>query len=323
MEGILKSIATSSILSVVVGTLSLVSPSWAEIECGMTIGPKAKVTLTQNLDCTGAGQGLTLESFSTLNLGGNTIDCGGAGGTGVQIKGRGSLVRNGSITNCVIGIQVGEDEGPSGHTVTGVTARGNFLGFIIISKKNQLKNNEATGSQTSGFLIAGNKNFLKKNRAQGNQTAGFATPGGSTGSTFIQNRALSNDPGGGGGAGFIINGSRHRVIKNYAENNLDGYQISAGEDNIVLFNKALKNRRAGFFLNVGSGQTLAGNLAKENKQYGIWIRASTDNTLLGNRALENGEFDLVDDNEDCDDNTWRLNRFRTSRTTPLNAGCIR
>ncbi len=72
-----------------------------------------------------------------------------------------------------------------------------------------------------------------------------------------------------------------------------------------------------------SDVTIKRCLAINNAQGGIEIKAgATGNTIKRNIAFANGDgiefFDLIDENENCDLNTWKRNKFRSS-----NILCIR
>jgi parallel beta-helix repeat protein len=82
-------------------------------------------------------------------------------------------------------------------------------------------------------------------------------------------------------------------------------------------NVADGNNGIGIVLNDSSDNQLAGNTADDNLFNGIFIDfGSTGNVIHGNTALGNGEFDLFDDNPNCDANKWSGNHFNTAFAVP-------
>jgi parallel beta-helix repeat protein len=84
-------------------------------------------------------------------------------------------------------------------------------------------------------------------------------------------------------------------------------------------------------LEFGSGanqNTIQGNTVTLNV-LGIWDEAgATGNMIQGNTALNNGNWDLEDDNANCDSNAWSSNKFVTDNVAGATdggpgAGCIR
>lgn len=87
---------------------------------------------------------------------------------------------------------------------------------------------------------------------------------------------------------------------------------------------AIGSSAEGFQIQEGvSNVTIEGCLAINNALGGISIEAgATDNSIKRNIAFANGDgisyFDLFDGNENCEDNTWKKNKFKTS-----NPQCIK
>jgi len=252
------------------------------------------------------------------------------------MEGSGSLLKYGTVTNCSTGV---EALGAGGHYIIKVTARSNENGFFLDSPKNTLKYNTAAYNVHDGFDIrsddnklsyntstgndfgydvdGGNRNTFKANLAKENDVRGFQANGHDN--TFTKNRAISNVS----SDGFNIEGNRNKLILNLAKDNGvggadDGFEIK-GNDVKVLWNKSIGSFADGFAFRAGSGHTVLGNTAKKNGGSGIeLVNGVINSSLLGNVALGNTGFDLFDGNDECDDNKWKWNWFKTTN----NPSCI-
>ena len=108
---------------------------------------------------------------------------------------------------------------------------------------------------------------------------------------LLGNRAVNNVLN-----GILLEGSNNLVKNNVVSDNLNGIKLyGSGQNNIVKGNRARGNQEAGILVGIGS----------------------TDSKIKENEARGNGT-DLVDENGDCDENTWRYNRFVTG-----NRACIK
>jgi parallel beta-helix repeat protein len=95
--------------------------------------------------------------------------------------------------------------------------------------------------------------------------------------------------------GFDFRGSGSANKCSAIGSSADGFQIQAGVSDVTIERCVAVNN--------------AGN--------GIWIEATnTDNIIKANIAFSNGDgvakFDLSDGNLDCESNTWKENKFKTS-----------
>ena len=316
------------LMSVVIFTwavgLMVPSPSWAEIQCGETIGPNEVAILAQDLTCPGNNPALILEAGSSLNLGGHTVDCNNVNNDGIVVQGSNAILQHGTIMNCSRGVVL---NGNGGHTVTKVTAKNNQIqGFIIQSDGNVLSFNKSTGNIRNGYRIfGGSRNFLANNLAKNNTRFGFLIDPPGHDNSFTKNWAISNNTDG----GFRISGNRNKLGDNLAKNNGDGgaddgFEIN-GNNNEIFSNKAIGNFGSGFRLGpfprniVITGNQLQTNRAEKNKEYGIRVMEGAINgRILANNSERNSLDDLGDDNGNCDNNQWQGNLFRTS-----NQDCIK
>ena len=294
------------ILSVFLFILLFASPTWAELTCGATIGPSEVVTLTEDLVCSPGGgpPALTVESSSILNLGGHTVNCGNRFRVGIQMNGGGSILQHGTLTACTAGVVVGDD---GGHTVTNVTVRNSRFGFTVESNANELSYNTSTTNSVTGYLVIGQGNTFKENLASNNENFGFDQPVAND-NTYTKNRAIDTT----NADGFRLIGNRTLVSQNLAKGNDNSFGfLLQGNAVQVLQNKAIDNL-LGIGLDVGSGYQALGNTAKKNL-VGIALNTGAINSqIVGNTAVRNTDTDLADLNDDCDNNEWVGNRFRTA-----------
>lgn len=194
------------------------------------------------------------------------------------------------------------------------TATGNSNGFEMYnSDDNLLTSNEASGNTSGGFHGTLNtSNRWEANTASGN-VEGFAFEGDTNGNW------IGNTANGHSGFGFnFADGGGNSLNDNHAAGNGGGFGIEETNDTLVG-NEAADNTGAGFTLFAEAiGVQLRKNRALSNDASGIHLTSgATNNRLHTNQAFDNGNFDLQDDNLDCDANDWRNNRFDTA-----SQGCI-
>ena len=317
--------------------------SWAALECGDVIAQNEVVTLTQDLTCSGPGApALILESSSTLNLGGHTVDCVNHARSGIIVLGSGATLQQGTVTNCTFGVSLlgagkhrvkainstqhsfmgfATSQGSHGNRLTHSKANRNTMFGILIgtdSNENEVSFSQAIDNN-AGFVVArGNRNTIRNNLAQDNLGNGIFVEGNDN--SVVKNKAIANDKIEGVG-GIMVLGSRNRVLKNFSHNTIRGSGILVqGNEMLLLWNRTTGNFQNGLHLLLGSENWVLGNLANRNQKNGIRLdEGAIDSTILGNLALSNKADDLSDGNSDCDNNTWRLNRFKTTNQP----NCIR
>src|SRR5262245_18220927 len=115
---------------VFVWSLGLILPQAqaVHIGCGAVLGPGGTFVLDSVVGpCGGPGPALTLIS-ATLDLAGHTVSCSAPSNYGIDVEGKKSKVRNGTVSGCANGVVL-LDQGS--HEVRGVTASGNSTGFTI------------------------------------------------------------------------------------------------------------------------------------------------------------------------------------------------
>jgi hypothetical protein len=265
------------------------------ISCGATLGPGGNFVLEADLDCGTVSPALTVRDGAHLDLGGHTISIGDGSASGsiaLRLDGQGALVTHGIVQNNFLlgdGVEVA---GEGGHTVRQVSvfARG-IGGIVVTSDQNRLINNVAASGIGNAVQINGNQNLLRNNLAAGGQ------------------------------GGFSIGGDENRLVENGIANVLHTGFTIGGNQNLLLRNTAANTDTGGFGVS-GDGNRLVGNLALDAR---TGFSVTGQNTVItGNTALDNSFGDLFDAHEDCDNNQWTQNVFRTSRAGATeNPACIR
>jgi len=272
------------------------------ISCGDTLGPGGRFLLEADLDCGEVSPALTVRDGAHLDLGGHTIRASTSFNSVILlVDGQGAVVMNGIVQDTLTGFLSGSGgaigvTGEGGHTVRHVTAFGARAGIIVSSDHNRLLNNVATirGINTA-IIVGGNHNLLTSNWTAGDQI------------------------------GFIIGGDHNRLVENTSAPlppNFppahDGFLVG-GNKNLLIRNNAIIDTR-GFVIS-GDGNRLVGNLASGGLA-GISV-SGQETEIVRNTAVNNGSRDLADAHEDCDNNRWHQNVFRTSRAGATeNPACI-
>jgi parallel beta-helix repeat protein len=285
------------------------APAWAQ-NCGDTIGPGGIVTLPGNVGPCATNPALTVVGPVIFNLNGFTVSCDTTATDGIVVQGSRAVVSNGTVTGCDDGVQL---DGDGRHVITRIISRLNGNeGFEINSHRNALSFNIALDNGDDGFEIRGSFNVLSFNKARRNDEDGFDIGGDSVNNKLITNTAEDNID-----DGFQVGGADHVLKFNHANRNGRGFIIlENASNNRLSFNVAFANEFDGFDVE-GDNNSLTRNVAKQNGADGIGVETdATGNVLEENVAFDNnqngaGDFDLADDNVDCDANTWVDNFFGT------------
>src|SRR6266545_1761390 len=168
--------------------LSLPQAQAFHIGCGAILGPGGTFVLDSDVGpCGGPGPALTLIS-ATLDLAGHTVSCSTTSIYGIEVEGKKSRVRNGTVSGCGNGVVL-FDQGS--YEVREVTASGNTAGFNVGSSGNKLTDNAASSNE-EGFSFVGHTNDAwVGNTASGNGGFGFSFGDGAMNS-LDENRASGN-----------------------------------------------------------------------------------------------------------------------------------
>lgn len=315
------------------------SGSPTHVGCGDTISDGLNV-LDRSLKCD-VSPALTVMG-GVLNLRNHTLICapdkGGKIGTGILVTDSGATVQNGKIKNCTIGVLV---EGDGSHrlnhlTVTSPGLEEGQYGIQVTSNYNVLEHNIVSKVPDVGFRLdsGASYNVVKYNKAIKNGSHGFEVQDGQN-NYFLWNEAKQNKEEGFRSRERNAPADRNSFVRNTAEGNGDdGIRIRANENrvigNIVKRNglvpcnpsPEVNDANACIAItNDGSRNVIIGNKSEHNC-IGIGIEAAEEDASLENRILSNFSrkntlFDMADGSENCDDNTWVRNIFRTSAAGPL------
>jgi parallel beta-helix repeat protein len=151
--------------------------------------------------------------------------------------------------------------------------------------------------------------------------------GGASFSIAGSQNLLDSNWGAGPQIGFLIGGDQNLLLENTSAPippdippAHEGFLI-VGNQNLLIRNNASAADQNGFVID-GDGNRLMGNLALNSPFSGILV-SGQETVIVGNTALDNST-DIEDTHEDCDNNRWQRNVFRTSQAgTTVNPACIR
>ena len=311
----------------------LVVPAAAQLACGGTVGPGGTFTMTSDILNCGANPALSVIGPAVLDMNGHTISCGARPLNGLVLTQTGVTAKNGSITNCTVGVVVRDGGRHSVRSLAVATDEpllspfGGGIAFLVTSDRNTLSGDVArnTTFQAStstitqngiGFKVQGNSNQLQDDVAANNES------------------------------GFLVLGSSNILSGNTTADCTDGFAIQSGLGNRLVGNVAARSSEAGFFISGGTRHVLTGNTAVatgngdnvRETPTGIVVAGdgnnivqnntvlanafggieadSSGNTISGNRVLGNVAGDLSDFSDhatfsSCTTNVWRNNIFGT------------
>lgn len=291
------------------------------VTCGSVVGPNQVVALDADLQCTRATGGITVVGPATLDLGGSTVTCAAETerATGIVLAGKRATVRNGAVTGCKAGIEVGGD---GHHRIEQVAVTTNVeAGFRITSAANKLRGNTAAGT-TGGvdFVVRSDRNLL-----EGNTTAAAGLTPSPLGFHVIgnENRLRGNSAADHQTRGFhVAFPFQHNVLlRNTASRNGEGIRVD-GPHTSLTANAVVENDGDGIFV-AAPGARVTRNDVRGNGRSGIRLFADVGdaviarNSALGNDRRGLDAFDLDDPSPGCSTNRWRGNVFATA-----SQGCI-
>ncbi len=311
----------------------------ADIQCGDTIGPGEKVKLTQDIGPCTEGPAITVVGPAVLNLNGHTV-AGDGHIDGIVLEGKKAQVMNGTVIGCFNAVVV---MGEGRHKIKRINAEDNIdRAFVVYSDNNKFLWNKADMNGDDGFYVEGNANRFILNKIYDNDDEGLEIEGNN-------NRVVANRARGNNSDSFEIGGDANRLVFNKAiSGGREGFEIE-GIGNIVKNNRAINNGGTGFRVE-GSQTLLQANRVINNGKNGILVDDDAfDNTIKKNRVKGSGEsgilvekeaygnvitrnvvkgnglngaevksqqeaqfFDMEDEDNGAEANTWYRNRFETS-----------
>jgi parallel beta-helix repeat protein len=257
---------------------SALPPQLTQItQCGTVISQPGHYILANDLSCAGAGTPLSPVLGSDPAPPSTPTDGINIVADHVNLMLDGHTI-SGALSNFGITVGVGVAAGNSHVSIVGPGTVSGFFAEVVFEQVSHstVSDVTVTGGQFGFFIASG--------------VAVGCTNCPSTMNDFQGNTATAN------GAGFTLDGADDNTIRdNNASNNLiDGIELTVATKNDVRGNTLNGNVRSGIQVNPDTG---------------------TDNRISGNTALNNGDFDLVDENTNCDSNMWKNNTFVTANRT--------
>ena len=342
MSGLRRIIGVSSTLALVLAGVVFAAPAQAvHVTCGQTI--MVSTVLDSDVGpCPGIGIRIGADNV-TLDLNGHRVFGAPGNGTpsspqiGIETVNHqsGVTIRNGTVTEFDTGIFL---FGGGHNTVSEMDVFRNHgrLGLIwgegiqmYLSDDNRIVRNRIVdnGPFDGVVVFDGSRNLIDSNLIQGNRLMVTGTAAQRTIGVWIS--FIGDEP----TVGNIISNNTIDF------NGLDGVQLAGGTSGArVLNNQITRNGLVGGSIRDGDGVFVGGtsnlvadNLVQGNGANGIGIRAANspvvgkNNTITRNRAFGNGagpnpsaDFDLRDDNTNCDANVWSQNQFGTKNQACIN-----
>jgi Right handed beta helix region len=295
----------------------------AQVGCGATIGPGAKVTLTADIGPCDAvtDPALRVVGPATLDMAGHRLFCDEASRPGgLLVEGKGAKILRGSATDCVYGLFL---DGDGGHKVEDFASYANAdEGVQINSDKNKLTRVVGNDNGDDGFDVEGDKNKLQETDAVGNGDNGYELDGDQTKLQRIT--AIRN-----GNHGLFLGGERIKVKDCVVAGNTEDGMHVPGNDNKIekcLVTRNGEGNDPGINL-AGDRTQVKKNIVMDNNPDGINVEDGADTSKVQNNVvLGNDGVDLRDGNAGgtCDGNQWKKNVFGTSEADGVpSPGCIR
>jgi parallel beta-helix repeat protein len=308
------------------------SPAGAEA-CGLEVS--GNYTLTGDITgCTSTAIVVTGDNL-VLDLAGHVVSCEPnttGEGPGIYVPNHtGVTIRNGTVQYCDTGIYL--EEG-GGHTLTNLNVRDNVGSLhaesifgegiqLYGSHDNKITNNRIihNGTYAGIDMFDSSRNTFTANTVDANNVIQTNSMHG--GPTIMQDIGvwivfLGDFPGGPGATGNLVS---NNTVSN---SGLDGVQLSTGSRaNTVQYNTIQKNgcgqvpgiRNGDGIAVFGQQSLMQGNQVVQNCGNGIYVRnGRLNHRILSNQTLANNtkpgtspQFDLKDDNVNCDNNLWQNN----------------
>ena len=113
-------------------------------------------------------------SDTTLDMKGHTLSCNPGlpfgNVLGIRALGGGSVITNGTVTNCQVGIEL---NGSGSHTLSNVTINNNCDGLHVESNGNVVSTNDVSGNLCGGIIIEADNNTIDGNQVSNNACHGI------------------------------------------------------------------------------------------------------------------------------------------------------
>jgi parallel beta-helix repeat protein len=192
-------------------------------------------------------------------------------------------------------------QGSKKNTLKDSSMLGVKYGIEIEGNKNMIDSCVVTNSK-DGIVIFGEDNDVKHCSVVASSYIGFFII--ESNRTSVTDSSVSSSSGFGG---IILGGEGNVISKNKIfRSNFSGMLSVACDDFHIRDNVIISNGEVGIVVvdNSTNGE-VSGNTVFSNGLEGIFVSSGSDNNIIyGNRAMGNSDFDLYDDDGNCDDNIW-------------------
>jgi hypothetical protein len=312
------------------------------IQCGSVLGPRGTFVLDRDLSCpynadAPSEPALTVVTSAALDLNGYTVTCARERRLGIRIEGDGTALRNGTVRDCGIGVDIAGSE----NVVQHMTLIGNEDGVAIErGTANRIESSVARDG-TNGFAIATGGNSFTSNTATGNDIGFYLTGWGDPDPHVLSENEATGNGDGLFAEGVVVRMIRNRILGNERDGvhldesggTLEGNLIANNEGNGLFFaycpaytsnsltvtgNKVADNGGDGLYLDIRNSDcisTVTDNRVLRNEHTGIHV-FSDRYTLFPVTVTENvargNQMDLADDAPNCAGGVWQGNTFQTA-----------
>ena len=323
-ENVMKSRILTLLMTVVAVLMMRPESIWAANcsptpTCGCTM--VADLTLKANLGPCSGSDGIDIfVNNLTLSLGGHSItgvgDSTRAGvgivGTGVTVKGPGTITAFGSGVFISAG-------GCALDTVQDLTLTSNEFGVALQSTtNNEIRHNTITAGFVGILFDNAASNKIKGNTISGQSNVGILIN--SAGGSVVTQNSVT---GSGAGLGTDDSGGQLTVTFNNFSHNTGSGIGHIGGGSTITGNTANFNGFDGFTVGASNSNLMQDNITNSNAHQGISLTSGSGNQIRDNQALRNGADDLSWDGTGTN-NCWALNDFKTENMalTPCAPVCV-
>jgi parallel beta-helix repeat protein len=264
-----------------------------------------------------------------------------------------SVISAAGTAGIVVKPEAGKDK-VSNVSIFNGTVVGSQLGIQLLQADNcNVLRLRLISNDANIRLVDSNRNTIIDNiiSASGTDAISFIN---SHNNNLSRNKVIDNGPFFSGGSAILLDGSNRNIIafNDVLRNDKGGVVVGSGHaslENTILNNQISENGQAGIQVqSTSDGNTIVGNRVNDNGSVmnpangGIYITSSKNlvafngvnrnranagivialdaaqNLILNNSARNNMNFDLADNNPNCDDNKWDFNTPMSTR----NQNCI-
>ncbi len=284
--------------------------------CGEIIGPKAKVTLGDDIELcdSSTNPALTIVGPATVDMAGFRVRCDPSDRPdGIVLEGKGVKLLNGGVTDCNDGLEI---RGDGKHRVDGFASEGNDNdGTRVFSDKNRIVRFSGNQNGGDGVELDGSGNKVEESVGLENEGQGFEID-------TSKNQLKRITGGGNTQEGLLVSdedATSNRIsFGAFVWNEDDGVELLTGGNKVeksVAVRNGTDDQDSGFDSRADNApdtpNQLKSNRASAHPYAGM--RTNRDNDGIQKNVLLGNGTDALDENADCSGNKWKKNVFGTSR----------